>query len=51
MKYDLILLIIYTLMFLLMVSVALSTNSVVCELLSLVWGVGLLVIANRYEQT
>jgi hypothetical protein len=51
MKLDLILLIVYTAMFLLMTSVALATNSIVCEILSMTWGIGLLILADAYEQT
>ena len=50
MKYNLIVIIIYAVMFILMASVALTTNNVAAEILSVTWGFGLLVLASNYKQ-
>jgi len=50
MKHDLILMIIYAVMFLCLANLALVTNNVACDILAAAWGFGLLVIASGYRK-
>ena len=50
MKQDLILMIIYAVMFLCLANLALVTNNVMFDILSIAWGAGLLVLAGAYEK-